>query len=413
MRWLSVMRLARLVRSNVDRQLSSSGRSGEAGTVAAIFGMLLAFGVLLGLGALVIDTGSLLYERRQLQSGADAASLSLAKTCALRPLSAPCRAPDISSGSTLTDLANKNAADNRSDIASVCGSTAVVAADSTGSWTPCPDWLAASPPPDPGLIDCPRTFSTGKYVEVRTSTNTGSASDPSILPPFLAQMLVGGNYSGETVKACARAGWGPPSSVISALPVVISKCEFDAFTAGGIEPAGPYAPFPLAYPSPAGFPYEQPILFHTEGGTRLTCPQGPSGADEPGGFGYLQTTGCNATISATGTATVRPGNPNNTALGCNFTPLLSATTGQPVFVPIYTKISGGKYTLDGVAAFWLTGFSTSGNRHVSDASGRDLCTHSQTCLYGWFTSDLDSSGSFGGGGGGGTSRGAIEVGVTG
>jgi hypothetical protein len=409
MHGLSVMRLSRLVRGNVDRQLSPSGRSGEAGTVAVIFGMLLAFGVLLGLGALVIDTGSLLYERRQLQSGADAASLSLAKTCAQVPLSAPCAAPDYSPGSTLTGLAGKNAADQLSNISSVCGSAAVVAADSTGSWTPCPDWLSASPPPDPGLIDCPRTFSTGKYVEVQTSTRT--ASDGNILPPILAQLLAGGTYSGETVKACARAGWGAPLSVISAIPVTISQCEFNAFTTSGtvFYPEGPVAPLPA--PSPTGFPYEKAILFHTEGGT-VTCPQGPSGAEAPGGFGYLQTTGCNATVSATDTATVLPGNPNNTALGCDFTPLLSATTGQPVFVPIYTDISGGNYTLDGVAAFWLTGFSTSGNRHVSDASGLDLCSNSQTCLYGWFTSDIDTSGSFGGGGGG-TPRGAIEVGVTG
>jgi len=98
-------------------------------------------------------------------------------------------------------------------------------------------------------------------------------------------------------------------------------------------------------------------------------------------------------------------------LGCDFTPLLSATTGEPVFMPIYNDISGGNYTLDGVAAFWLTGFSTSGNRHASDASGRSLCTPSQTCLYGWFTSDVIPHGSFGGGGG--TPRGAIAVGVAG
>jgi hypothetical protein len=72
-------------------------------------------------------------------------------------------------------------------------------------------------------------------------------------------------------------------------------------------------------------------------------------------------------------------------------------------------LSGGNYTMDGAAAFWLTGFSTSGNRHASDASGRNLCTPSETCLYGWFTSGdypFDS-------GIGGTWRGATKVGLAG
>ena len=83
MRGLSVMRLARAVRGNVDRQLSSNGRSGESGAVASIIAIFFGTGVLLGLGALVVDTGSLLYERRQLQTGADATALGVAQTLSL------------------------------------------------------------------------------------------------------------------------------------------------------------------------------------------------------------------------------------------------------------------------------------------------------------------------------------------
>ena len=47
--------------------------------VALLFGG----GVLMGLGALVIDVGQLYQERAELQDGADAAALGVAKSCAL------------------------------------------------------------------------------------------------------------------------------------------------------------------------------------------------------------------------------------------------------------------------------------------------------------------------------------------
>ena len=45
--------------------------------------MLLGTGVLTGMGALVIDVGQIYQERAELQNGADAAALGVAKSCAL------------------------------------------------------------------------------------------------------------------------------------------------------------------------------------------------------------------------------------------------------------------------------------------------------------------------------------------
>ena len=45
--------------------------------------ILLGFGVLLGMAALVIDVGRLYQERAELQNGADAAAIGVAKSCAL------------------------------------------------------------------------------------------------------------------------------------------------------------------------------------------------------------------------------------------------------------------------------------------------------------------------------------------
>ncbi len=45
--------------------------------------MLIGGGVLTGMGALVVDVGQLYQERAELQNGADAAALGVAKSCAL------------------------------------------------------------------------------------------------------------------------------------------------------------------------------------------------------------------------------------------------------------------------------------------------------------------------------------------
>src|SRR5690349_18918245 len=64
------------------RGLERRKRDSEHGGVAAVVAVLTAGGVLLGMGALVIDIGRLYVEREQLQSGADAASLEVASNCA-------------------------------------------------------------------------------------------------------------------------------------------------------------------------------------------------------------------------------------------------------------------------------------------------------------------------------------------
>ena len=72
-------------RMNLMIRLSTLSRSSERGAVATIVAMLLGFGVVLGFAAISIDVGSLMWERRQVQNGADATALALAKTCAIDP----------------------------------------------------------------------------------------------------------------------------------------------------------------------------------------------------------------------------------------------------------------------------------------------------------------------------------------
>ena len=53
----------------------------ERGATAAIVAVMLAGGVLLGAAALAVDVGNMMFERRQLQNGADAAAFKLAEIC--------------------------------------------------------------------------------------------------------------------------------------------------------------------------------------------------------------------------------------------------------------------------------------------------------------------------------------------
>jgi Flp pilus assembly protein TadG len=402
MHGLSVMRLAKLARSNVDRQLLANGRSRENGAIAAIVGIFLGTGVLLGVGALVIDTGSLLYERRQLQSGADAAALSIAQSCAKDPLSTNCTNPFTPSTlpSTLVDLAGANAADGKSDIARVCASKALHDSNPTAFPDICTDWLATPAPPDPGLVECPRTSSTLNYVEVRTSTRTNSGT---VLPPVLSQMLSGAGtqYSNTTVKACARAAWGPGTPP-APFPVTFNECEWNTDKGfQGLPPAGPGLGYGVTgnttgntvWPS-AG----SEVVLATAKKT-IDCTSW-NGHVAPGSFGNLDNLACNAS-PVDGWIQGNEGNP----APCSAS-VLHGMVGTVVYIPIFdcfTKTQGsfanctdGKnhdwFHMQGYAPFYLTGFYFSG----SGSAGNDIfpnsadygstpCSGSTRCISGWFT----------------------------
>lgn len=408
MHWLSVIRLAGLVRSNVNRQLSPKGR-GESGAVATLVAIFFGTGVLLGIGALVIDTGSLLYERRQLQNGADAAALAIVKTCMEGDkLGVLCGAPDISLGSPLVSLAGANAADQKSDIAPpVCGSAALVAAN--------PSAFTLCPAPSTALVECPRTTSAAKYVEVRTSTRT--ASDGTILPSVLAQALAGGTYSGETVKACARVGWGPGKPTgVPVLPIAMSYCEWKVAT--GANP--PTVPGTFVTPLPN---YSYGVKYGYDNLAGTPTPSWPTAKEHeiytakslaapgcttwnghaaPGNFGALKQ-------DPAGSCKVKdaawmPGDTGNSG-ACPDAELVPYL-GQLVLIPLFDCVAastdpitnstnckdGGQanYHITGYATFYLTGwqFDGGGGYDRSIADNHKLCDvpsgNSGRCLSGWF-----------------------------
>lgn len=339
---------------------------GDRGAVATLVAILLAGGVLLGMGALAIDVGQLYAEREELQTGADAAAMAVAKLCAEAP--EDCGG---SPGDTAEGYADVNAKDGASAVTALCGNLP------SGALPPCP-------PPSDGLARCINDPPEVPYVEVRTATELPDGS--TLLPPTFAQVLLGNEgYDGTTVGACARAGFGPPAPA-TGIAITISICEWEALTGGGetYPDAPPYPPKPMP---PAGT--DKAIKLHTTDDS--SCPAGPSGGDTPGGFGWLDDEGdCQAVIDDDGTV---GGDPGVAGPGCK--EALEAALDPPsvLFMPVYDAVggvgSGTEYHIVGMAAFVLTGYSLpSIGRQPSWVSGTHLCKGSDKCLYGYFTQAL-------------------------
>ena len=96
----------------------------DRGVVGVLTGLVIGT-VLLGLGALVIDVGQLYQERSQLQSGADAAALAVAKSCA----TSTCTASGAMS--TAVTYADDNAKDGVAGVPHVCGSSPLATCPAT------------------------------------------------------------------------------------------------------------------------------------------------------------------------------------------------------------------------------------------------------------------------------------------
>ena len=344
-------------------------RRADRGGVVTIVAIVLAGGALLGTGALAVDVGQLYVEREELQSGADAAAIAVAKQCAKTPVDCVVSVLD----GTAQNYADTNAKDNASTVSVLCGQ--LMGAD----LPPCPEQPT-------NLTRCINEPPETDYIEVRTTTELPDGS--TLLPPSFAQALLGNEgYEGTQVGACARAAFGPPKPA-GGLAVTISICEWQSFTGGGAAypPAPPYPPNPQP---PAGT--DKPIYLHnTEGAAG--CSAGPSGWDEPGGFGWLDENGgaCQALIGEDGTAGGNTGAPASDT--CQDVLDSYYFSHEVLFIPVHDGTQGTgtntTYHIAGMAAFVLTGYALPGFKRPSWLSGGHLCKGPEHCLYGYFTQDL-------------------------
>lgn len=389
---------------------------GERGAVATLVAVLIAGGVVMGMLALSIDVGGVMYERRQLQNGADAASLALADECA-KDLT---KCTQTTADSLKAPLLNTNASDDRARYDSrsdalqgVCGRAAGPAlpgCDSASSDAPISD-LKKCPPLPTWLRNQPSI----PYVEAysRTETRTGS----TILPKYFSQLLVGGGPD-SSVTACARAAWGPAGGHTGTVPITFSTCEWQRATNGGStyydkSPAGPWPGYGASNPWPPTN-LEVQIVLHDPQDESTDCVW--NNKDTAGGFGYVSGTNCSATITTTATndswAKIDPG--NNLPSGCDT--VIPGLLGKVVFLPVFDCLiaqqgapTGGIpatancdptqressgtnswYHVAGWAKFYLSGYRLSGTGGTVQSSilpGSNYpgpCSASQRCITGWF-----------------------------
>lgn len=341
----------------------------DRGALGVLIAILLGFGVLLGMGAIVIDVGFIYQERAELQNGADAGALAVARGCATGASTCLVNKANY--------YANHNAKDGVSTVDKVCGF------DGDGV-------LSSCPAPTGKITDCPAKPSTGtKYVDVHTSTQT--AGGDTLLPPSFARALAGNaSYEGSRVLACARAAWGPPKSATT-IAFTISWCEWSQATADGSA----FGPTPPATPP---LSVHRVLKLHTTSGTG--CPSGPSGSDGPGEFGWVDESDSDCSVlinnntysSDTGASA---GNDCKTALASAY------ASRKAVYLPIYNKVTGtgtgGTYTLAGFAGFVVTGYWLPGASQKDWLTNKNECKGSEKCIAGYFVEGLmPSTGPIGG-----------------
>lgn len=301
---------------------------GERGVSTIFVAILLV--VLLGVTALAVDVGAAYAEKAQLQNGADAAALAIASECA----EGDCGAYTV----TGVDMASSNAGD------AISGASV--------------------------------TFPDETTVRVVTAAReAGAASDGFSL--FFARI-----FGSDTtqVGAAAEASWGTPSEATT-LPWTAHQCVFkNSLSASQLTEFNSTGTF-------TGNPSTSLVLLRYD--TNATAPAGcPAGGYQPGGFGWLETTGvgCTADIDIEATVDGQPGNhfPNDPACEA----VLATIMDQPALIPLYGSVDGtganAEYTLVGFGAFQVTGYKFSGGTGVN-ITPASACTGNCRGLQGYFS----------------------------
>jgi hypothetical protein len=300
-----------------------TSRQRDEGAVIAWVAIMLP--VLIGLGALTIDVGALLHEKRQLQNGADAAALAVAQDCAQDA----CGSPEA----TAQTYADLNAKDGEAYLAEVCGQA------------------------NAGLSSCsaPNTDGALGWVKVTTGSGTSAGAEniDLILTPILNPLL-----QDKGVRATAVAAWGNPRSA-STLPFIICETKFTS-ALNGTLPSNPVIVYSKSTGRGGGNQNPDP---------GSTCPEFPGGGTLPGNFSWLDvvtTTTCEVELVAGEgvlEATSDQGN-DNLLSKCGLTP--GDVLGETFAVPLFetTNDASGNnliYYVSGFAGFEVTGFRLSGN----------------------------------------------------
>lgn len=440
-------------------------RGAVATIVAAFFGSM----VILGCAAIAIDWGSIMWERRQVQNGADSASLAMAQQCAKNPASCLTAALTQTGAGQIGALNNAMAkdgrngyntlvyADNGTCLNALARSEVVAAVGSAIGVPP----LCTVTPALNDLKNCPplkaslATDPTVRYVEVRTRTSTTSGS--TLLPPFVAQAI---GYGGsDFIQSCARAAWRPHSTSPGTIPFTISVCEWeDGVLNGNVNGNGtPLAPpdgtgawsVGMFGPAPwytTGWPsgvHEITLTINKPNGQGHGNPSDCynfNGHDLPGGFGFLEHVPSQPCVvqpyppAAPGVTQDWYHADPGASVDCDLSTLVGSVVKIPIFdctldAPIpalggyppgtpdcIDTANGSKayYHASNGAYFFVTGYdatvTSSATNKVRSIYSHNFpnCPGGYKCITGWFVTGVSNNG-----GGGGGAFGNLSVGEAG
>lgn len=407
----------------------------DRGAAAVLVAVLVPL-ILTGIGFLAVTVGGWYSARAMDQNAADAGAIAVATTCYPGPCD-PAAADGYADGSSNGALAGQ--------VSTVCGNFPGL--------TSCASFGVAE-----DGIACPMPLSGAPYVDVLTAPPGGSMKN-----------LFGGGT--QSLGACAQASVGGPSGCDGCTALTISECEWNLDTNDGQDFAtaplgGPHyaAPAP-AYTSPATYldtitARRADARYNVSGAnfyvthkiydprnpkaTYTASPSAPSNAptsgsetvltthgfgascdgasgNAPGQFGWLSNGSCSVIVT-----NPYPGVTGNSAAPCEAAFTTSRDNATPIYLPVYSSVtgsgSGASYTLDGFAAFVVTGWDvtsgSAGNFTVKkapslialadgglpSASAANYCgtytgSPSDVCVYGYFTQALVSAAELTGGGG--------------
>ncbi len=375
---------------------------GDEGVVAVIVTFFFGAGVFLVLLALVIDIGSMQLERRQLQNGAEAASVQAAFDCSLDGSGTHVcgnLAPPI-------QIASRNASDQTETITAtdLCGA-------GNAKLSACTTLRTAR--------NCPTAPTAAKWVQATTST--WSAGGSPYVPQFFANAV---GQKPQTVYACSQAIWGVPAAATSLMtPFTIAGTCWYSQTASALGFG------PTAWSTPAAAKYETVTAATYTSGSTQTPSGSTCGTSTPGGFGSLNTvsnTSCTVSAFMPSPYANWLGQQTGNSIPC---PDISSLLGHIVTVPIFDcgyQVAGGAaiatglqyqspgtfttpctnqtvtlsngtyFRIIGLASYFFAGYDFGGNQQafystlsdpnpISKSNEPAVCKANQNCIFGWYT----------------------------
>ncbi|MCC2594132.1 pilus assembly protein TadG-related protein [Tessaracoccus sp. OS52] len=310
----------------------------DRGATAVVTALLLTS--LVGFAAVSVDVGSLWWDQKEIQNGADAAALAIAQQYA-----------DGNPPADNIAEANQYIQGNKSDT-----NAAAVSVE----------------------------FPTSTSVRVEATTTRTH---------WLAPVV---GIASSVLNATAVASWDEVPSSAATIPLTVSHCAFDdvlddpsnLFTViTKTSPTGPTAsPSPSASASPA---VPGPV-----------CPPAPSPHVVEGGFQWLSPdSGCEVELAAGDFAPTSPGNTNPS--GCDSSALTAALQSDEVLLPLFDDVTGtgnnAQYHITGFAAIRVTAYClASGSPKIQWNTTK--CTGSERWITGYFVRfvSLEDAGGTGG-----------------